>query len=881
MPSALWRRPLAFLGSIAFATICAASPQDAGKVDPVRADELQPEAAAAPTAASMADEQRVRALLADAFVDRAVEVATSPEAYSADLLLALDLAQLAAELDPGNADQWRFLIQVADLADRPDAVVPALEQLVHLDPTDEVARLRRLAAAIESHETAEGRIAAYQAVLTPERVRQIGHTAASRLAFDLAILLQRRGDLQGYARWLVEAVALDPSNPLATSEGAGFFQTTTGDPVAIIELLLARTLADPTNEQAVGQLARLLLQRGAYVGADRLFTIGLERTGGVRYAEPSLLAEAAIARWGQGKSDDALAMLDLRQLEETDQFRQRVQFLGGNLVELGRIDPEAMELTTRKLPLIMILALEDYAKGGDITMDMVRAAVAPAPPELAGLRLALLDRRGRSEAAEAARELTRIQKLNVRTLIERGERLRPETRQAALLAAAWSLLFLGDDLAEARSIVDLADGILPLTDVQRRVVDGWTALRAQRFEEAIAVFEPVVAVAAHAQLGHALAELGLGRRSSGAAGLLKSAREFSGTYVGMWALDRLYAELGVRAPLNADVSEIESLMASVPPTFDRLIRQASRELVINVRPVRSRYGPFDRLEMDVEITNRTDFPLAISPTGPIRSFVVFPLSVTGYGIEQSTMDLPVPAIFDIARRLRIEPRSTTKMRINLGRAPLAAQTLNSATRLSALLGTTLSITGRAMLNAQPAGRSGRADRLEVGNLGSESPPVDFRIEAVPFETTWREAAIERVATIDAVEDIESLVVLAFRSGKAEEARIAALPPEQRVMAQQALDQQVAAITSALPQVGPAATALVALQLTPNRAALADIERSLRENTHPYVRLAALLSLVRGPDDPLLDETRRSDNPMLKRAAEIIGARLARVAAKAG
>ena len=75
-----------------------------------------------------------------------------------------------------------------------------------------VVRLLYVSDAIERHQTVEQRIEIYRKLLGPKYRKACGPAVTSRLCADLAFLLDRTGDVDGFSEWLAEAVAVDPSD---------------------------------------------------------------------------------------------------------------------------------------------------------------------------------------------------------------------------------------------------------------------------------------------------------------------------------------------------------------------------------------------------------------------------------------------------------------------------------------------------------------------------------------------------------------------------------------------------------------------------------------------------------------------------------------------
>lgn len=819
------------------------------------------------------EERRLRRRLADLLVERAVEVVSVSEGPASNLDLGVELMLCAVEIDPDDADRWRVLLQAADLAENPDAARLALTNLGRLEPADEVVALRRLMGAIEGADTVEGRLAAYQQLLTSATIGQLGASSASRLSFDHALLLRRTGDIEGFAKWLAESVAIDPANPVAASTLTEFFGGFTADTAAVAELMLTRCLADPANVPAIEQLGAFLLARGAPVGARRALQLVVDLSGGVVDVNVGTLTLLVLATWLTGDADGALLLIDVRQRAEDTEFREWLSALQLSLAAGGTSDEALLRAVAgRSAP--SVTTAQRLLNDGPLTTERVRAAVAPLWPDLAAARAAIHQVRGSSEAVTAARALTGIEMLDVELAV--GDLGEPAPRAAAIANAVWWTLFLGDDVPAARTAMEKSIAIAPIDEPTKALIDGWLALREGRLGDAIAALTPCAESDPRCDLGLGVALLGGGERRLGASRLLSAARAMPGTVAGAWALETLYRELGARVPAWPGAAELESMASTLPATFDRLLLEPQRELSLVVRPTSPVFSPFDRIEANVEIGNRSALPLAIGPDGPIRDTIAMPFVMTTYGIESGTGALASPGLVDIGRRLVLEPRSQLSVRANLSRCLVSpGQTLGSMTRTFALRGSGVNINSRALLNPVPVPGQGAENRLVAGILGVESPPLSFRVESRPFDAEWRTAAVAAVDTLDRFEDLELLGTLALRAAQSDLSGLARLQPEQRAAVEEALREQVAAVEKAVPKLPPLAQAWLTMHLMPDRSQIAELASMLRASEDPLVRLASLVSITSGSQDPLLDQTQRGQDPTLRRIAELIAKALRR------
>ncbi len=740
---------------------------------------------------------------------------------------ALSLIRQAALLDPQNPEIWRQVLQVADLAENDELRADALSRLVRLDPQDEVIRLRYVRLAVDRRQTLEERVEAFRTLLSDGYRERLGPAVASRLAFDLADLLYRAGDVDGFARWLAEASARDPANREAASVAAGYYQARVDDPYAQAELLTALLLADPTDTATLSSIAEILLDQGAFAGASRLYGL-VVRVLAVRGRAPQggQLADWAVALWGRGDPQAALDMISQRQRQVDALYRAR----------LARDNPQMSPLEVARMPS------------------------APLLSTLATVRAAILERRGGEEAPGALRGAitayrTEIEGHKAQKTPDAGEIRR------LTLEAAWVALWLGADPAEAETFIeqaaaDPAGG--PLRDQARARFDGWLALRKGDPEAALALLSPIASDDPAAQLGAALAELALGRVGPGARGLLEVARRQPGTAIGVWAADRLAAIVGRRPEPTPQAARLEALAASIPPMLDRFPDDPTMAVSLRIIPQKTTFEPYEPILVDLEIANNAPVPLAIDRSGPIGpSVLVFvEAHLSGY----PRLPEPDPLVIAIDRRLRLGPseRLVVPVDIRRGRVLEMLDTLP-------LPGATLKV--RAMLNYSPG--PGGAMRPDV--LGSEAHSPPLRIDGVRVSQAWITSAMAAVLEPDSSSDFTTMALLAHVVAGRPPAETAELPPEVRRI----LGEGAIVIAEGYTRLEPPARAWL-LSVVPRGAALEPLLAMARKDSSPFVQIAYLLHCLGGPDDPMLAAARRGDDP----AVEAVGLMMERALAAA-
>ena len=107
----------------------------------------------------------------------------------------------------------------------------------------------------------------YEQLLADGRSSKLDSRVAARLAFDAALLQRQLGDIEQFARWLAESVALDPSYPEAMSLAAGFFGDESADVHRRAELLASTVLSNIRDSTTQVALAEFLLAYGDYKDA--------------------------------------------------------------------------------------------------------------------------------------------------------------------------------------------------------------------------------------------------------------------------------------------------------------------------------------------------------------------------------------------------------------------------------------------------------------------------------------------------------------------------------------------------------------------------------------------------------------------------------------
>ena len=777
-------------------------------------------------------EEAGRLRLARLVTRTALELLRLAEPTASDYRVALALSEWATELAPNWLEGWRTFLQIASVAESVDDQGPerlrrALSAIVRIDPRDEVARLRLLSLAVDRYGTVEERVAAYERLLAPENLSKLGGPVASRLAFELALLLYRNGDVDGFAARLAEAVALDPANPAATEMAAGFLRYRVGDPVGEAELALAAAVANPSNLEPLQTLATICLSNGAFVASQRLYGLVLPLMPVQRQAIAEASAGLALSEWALGAAPAAIAIIDRRQneLDQIARAEARVQ------------DPD---------------------------FDLAEADKIRVPPnrQLSTLKAAILRSVGSPEADAAVGEALLAIRVEADLMARQGESPQVGRSIAELaLESVGMLLWLGADVDGAVGMYEQLVESVRIGDSARARIEGWIALRRGDAAKAVELLEPLAAVDAISSLGLAQAYLDLDRRSDAARQYLEIWRRVPGSAMGVWSRDRLAELLGRPVPPSTTAESLEALVRGLPRTYDRLLSERERAVGVMIRPKKTPFGPLEPVEVDVEITNLTDLPLSISSAGPIEPNLAIIANATVSQLERPVASPPL--VVPISGVLRLEPRERVVVPVDL-----SLTAFGEVLDRTALSGSTVGC--RALTNFRPV--SGGA--LQPAVLGAKTESPQIRVDGIRVSAGWVENALAAIATPDGDEGLIFMNLLAAVGAATDNATEA--PPEEFA----SLNEIWPRMNAAWQQLDPASRGwlLASFPAIPSKG-VAEIVELARSSREPETVLGYLLGRVRTPDDPVLLEAIASGDPRLEIVAELVKSRVTEAAAR--
>lgn len=740
----------------------------------------------------------------------AMQMSASPKLNLLAIESATILAREATRLDPDSTAAWRYLRDLATLAERPDYYEMAVRRLAELDPDDDVVRLAAVNLDLEKTNNIEERLAAYRRLLDPSRRDEIGDVVASRLAFDVALLEQRRGNVDAFAEALADAIALDPSNRAAMAIAAGFFRMNVDDPYAEAELLAGLARADPTDVTTLIALGEHMLEHGAYGGAVQMYDIALTSMDTmVVFPRDQLVADACIAKWGNGDAQTALRRIRRRQ-QEVDETAQ---------MEAYRNDP---------------------------TLDSLQRAAFTGhiDPTLATVRAAIRRQRGDVEAdADLERALAAYDRVfeRSRRADDEKQRLSPDQEAMMRLERAWIAAWLGRDVDRVEELLAEVESIRPIGDAARARFDGWLALRRRDPRRAIEIFERCAEDDLAVLLGRGEAHRRLGQRAESARAFLAAARLRPGTLMGVWAANEVWTILGQRHPISPDAARLEGALSALPPGFERYPVAASLAVDLHIEPAKPVFQAYEPVIINLRIRNNSPDPLAIDDDGPIHPEVILTFATTMRELRRPELR---PLVVNIGRRLRLEPREELVIPVNLRHGELGT-VLASDSRQG------LFIRVKAVMNFHVTQRGA----IEPGLLGAETLTPMLRIEGVRVGPGWIQEAMVAIQDPREIADLDRLAILI-------QSTAFTLPADAAPEMFQLVSVVRDATAQAYASLGGMAQAWL-LCATPTGRLTEQMRGWAQQSPDRTVRLLYLLFHLTGADDPMLDPTLYPDDPELR------------------
>ncbi|MBC8200703.1 MAG: hypothetical protein H8E86_01555 [Planctomycetes bacterium] len=766
--------------------------------------------------------------LADVFVRAARKATMTQPLDTNSIMAALELAKEASKLAPQNPSILRALVEIAEMADLQELETKSTQELLVAVPTQTSLQLDRLRDAIELTNTADQRMSVYEQLLSGGRSAQLDTRIASRIALDAALLQRQLGNMEQFARWLAESVALDPSNPDATILAAGFFGDESADAYTRAELLSVALLSNIRDTALQVSLAEYLMAYGDYEDALAIYRIILGDTPAQQaLLQEGLLADIALCTWASGDQVGALDLILSRQVYADKEYREQTRIRSPRLTPL-----ELARIHAPLLPKLATVRAAIYANQSD--NSITRAAVDSATASLYSVAK-LLETRGAGGMKNA---------INL------------------YLQAAWILIWFGDDPESVQTLIASIEDGATIDPVERNRLEGWVLLKKGEVAKAIATLAPLVDDSA-AQAGLGLAYLKQGNDREAARLFLHVAKKSAGTILGVWAKVQLQKIVATEFDLRPEIKVLRQLMAGVLETLNDYVQDPRSVVGVYINPVSQTYSPYEAITVEIELTNNTSLPLTIAKNGPVRPFVLLEVQLQ---IPDTQPQLSAPVIVPINQQLSLLPNETQTVTLDLRQYWVGEQLdmfpINGA---SLKLRATVNFFARETMNS--VGET--VIVYEPDTLGSTTFIDGLRVNGVRLNDLWLKDAIAKIEDVTTIDDVTTFALLTWVVGDdvtfaVEQPLITPIPgtesvPEKIGDRLKLQDDAITKLLLAFPRLGPISQAWIVSTMS-NDASIEAFAGMLKEPESNASQFSWLLRFAHPnvPDEAL-------DNPKLLEA----------------
>lgn len=585
--------------------------------------------AASESGVDLAAAELVRLAMLDLRLDDVVD--------ASDYAITAQVLEAALSLTPDDLDIVRLLIRAHDAAGNRDRVLELTRRVVEADPSDTVAQLRLLSAAVAQHQDADERLARYERLIGPG-YDWVDASVRSRLALDAALLYRETGNIEGFTSMLRAALELDETNKDAAS-----LLVTYATPAAVtsrdrFDLLLVLLGADPLDADTHLAVARELGSAGAYTGAKRFYENHrrLSQTRGVRPTN-AVTGEYQAVEWAVNGAEGVLtglkSELDLLRQRAVDQIRE---LQAANQPLDRATNPDAVQLNP-DLQRVVVAAASGLGDEGRVRwgLDEIDRSVR--------MSRAVIDQARKAGTAPAE-------------TIERAE----EAYSASSAELAWLRVWTGVQVDEAAAQIESIKTVAGVNADSLARLEGWLAVRRGEWDRARELLEPRAEQDPRSGLGLVVMAEARGELDAAAAGYTAHWRRMPGTLAGLWARERARLLTGRTPDPSAECVELESAARAVPSWLERLIEDPRRMMTLRAEIGAPQLSLFDRSFVTIRIKNISPIPLALGPEKPINSRLLLVPRVD-LGADKLRQGV-FPEVFSLDRRLRLMPHEEVSIR---------------------------------------------------------------------------------------------------------------------------------------------------------------------------------------------------------------------------
>jgi len=784
-------------------------------------------ALAEPPARETLEETAARCVARLALID--LRIVATPTAR--DYQIAQTLLEIAHGLAPADEITLRQLIECAENAGDAAAVLSHTRTLVELDPADTVAQLRLISSSIRSFQNADDRLAAYDRWLGSEG-SSVDVSVRSRLALDAALLAREKGDVEGFARRLGNALALDATNKDAAVLALAFYQQRVGDPVGQFELMLAVLNADPLDVDLHRAIARHLVAHGAFKGAERFFgTVGslLARLRADAFEEEAAMSNLVL--WMNG-GPRSLVDRYKRDLFETRQAYRRQR---EEAVENKRPPEFIDEIPTPEE--VRITMANEWVR--------FLAAIAVADEQAIDEAFDEFIETARQESEKFSSSEKRPKDVTDEEATARIRGLLSETTLARLIAHKDA-----DKIAESLDILRADSAVAP----QRLAnLEGWNLMRKGEHDAAERQLKPIADSDPIAALGLCFVAEAKGDNAAAAAAYESLARRESGQLPGALAASRYQTLTGNPLPPTEVSTRLDSLAMGVPTWLEPLIENPRRIQAFDAILESTEARALDPVHIKITLRNTSPIPLGVGSDGPIDTGVLISPNVQ-IGTQPFATGVYLQVV-SMEHRLRLLPREEFSTTVN---ADVAALSL--------------------MLEEL----SGRRCRLRYQLLQGFMATSQSTYDAGPFSLTAECGPLTREFLAKSAAEVPALIRSAGQGSPRDVVesifvvRGRALPLQgMTTLTPDELTEFHAAVAAHLPGLSTTGQLLVLSSLAPavQSPEVAVIDEAARKITDPAVRKLFIATRAGTSDDPVFADPATQADASVRAVAERVKERL--------
>lgn len=619
--------------SAASAQTAPATPAGAAKAVPIGSSRTE----VAPDAGGWSvPEQAGRAVARLAILDLRMSPDPGPREYK----IAAILTRAAQRYLPTDADLIRRQIESEWNAEDQDAAIEATQRLLKLDPRDTVAQLRLVSHRINSIQTVEARLAAYERFLS-DAGKGLDASIRSRLALDCALLHRERGDEDNFVAKLKLATALDGTNKEAALLAYTYFSESVTDLQGQAELMLNLLYADPLDSSIYLQLAEQLASGGAFSGAARMYKMGervLLGAGSVLSGEQELKKfmlswHVSGAKAVREELEKSLAGERFGAQQMAD--RQKIMNVPGEEI----IDPSMVRLPRAAEQMRCMAA---FGEGNE-------AAVLQSLSDLA------------LTVEKMKKDLADPEKLPKEMKLEEGQAIARDAQvDLAVLRA-----FTGQQLDQVASAFEGLALPLETSDIRPALIKALMDANQGKHAEALLQFrellgaqdtpspDGVIVATNMAQLALAKSLVATGETAEAGEVYRQIIRETPLSAMGAMAATQLDKLRGKKELIFPVTESLEKLAAGVPRWVEEIINQPRTFVGLAATPVLSSQDPLAPMMVRVNMRNLSGVPMGVGSGRPMNSRILFTCNLDTKGVD--TAKHAKPEVIDIDHRLRLLP----------------------------------------------------------------------------------------------------------------------------------------------------------------------------------------------------------------------------------